>query len=311
MAGTQFNSTEPPTYLRLVLEGGQARLGEVPALDVAKLIEGAIRSIARSAELIAGRQPGQVGRRGAATENATRFVLRRIESGSVAIALDRPLATVDDGGLELDDPRLTELAVDRTLDALSGLELDAYIASGLATLADDLAIGSRYTSLRFEALGGGSGSRTAVLNRASSSRLRQIAAQTAQALSTAVVGTLVEADFERHTARLRTPDNQTVRVNFTEDHADEIQRALRHNAEFDGVVTFDNTTRQAIAVEMRSIRRTHQLGLNLDDSDYWRITSVATLAAEQGVAPVADMAEIHDSTATEDEINAFFEALEL
>lgn len=168
MAGTQFNSTEPPTYLRLVLEGGQARLGEVPALDVAKLIEGAIRSIARSAELIAGRQPGQVGRRGAATENATRFVLRRIESGSVAIALDRPLATVDDGGLELDDPRLTELAVDRTLDALSGLELDAYIASGLATLADDLAIGSRYTSLRFEALGGGSGSRTAVLNRASS-----------------------------------------------------------------------------------------------------------------------------------------------
>lgn len=61
--------------LQLVLEGGLARLGEVPALDVARLIEGSIRAIARAAEMIAGREPGQVGRRGSATENATRFVL--------------------------------------------------------------------------------------------------------------------------------------------------------------------------------------------------------------------------------------------
>ena len=53
--------------LQLVLEGGLARLGEVPALDVARLIEGSIRAIARAAEMIAGREPGQVGRRGSAT----------------------------------------------------------------------------------------------------------------------------------------------------------------------------------------------------------------------------------------------------
>ena len=38
--------------LQLVLEGGLARLGEVPALDVARLIEGSIRAIARAAEMI-------------------------------------------------------------------------------------------------------------------------------------------------------------------------------------------------------------------------------------------------------------------
>lgn len=80
----------------------------------------------------------------------------------------------------------------------------------------------------------------------------------------------MEADFERRTARLRTSSNRVVRVEFDDDHADEIQRALRQNAEFEGIVTFDPTTNQAVAVEMRSIRRTLQLGMDLDSGDYWR-----------------------------------------
>lgn len=297
--------------VRLVLEGGHAALGEVPAADVARLIEGAIRAIARAAEMIAGREPGQVGRRGAATENATRFVLRGIEAGSVAVVLGGPLATADGGGLELDDPRLTDMAVTSTLDSLSGAELDAYVARGLAELADDLAIGSRYNSLRFEVTGVDATRRTALLNRQARSRLRQIADQTPEAIPTALFGTLVEADFERLTARLRTSSNQSIQVRFTDDLSDDIQYALRENAELDGVVTYDPTTHRATAVETRAVRRTRQLGLDLDDSEYWRSLTVAQLAKEQGVGPVADPTALRDGEATDDEINGLFEALEL
>jgi hypothetical protein len=300
------------TEIRLVLEGGHAALGEVPAADVARLIDGAIRAIARSAEVIAGREPGQVGRSGTATENATRFVLRAIEPGSVAIVLGNPLPAADEtGGLDLDDPRLTDMALGSTLDSLSGIDLDAYVARGLADLADELAIGSRYTSLRFEITGPNATRRSAVLNRQARTRLRQIVEQSRHEVPTALVGTLVEADFERHTARLRTSNNTVVRVNFTEDHADEIQRALRQSAEFEGIVTFNPDTSQAIAVEMRAIRRTQQLGLDLDDSDYWRVATVADLAAEQGVEPVTDLSPLHDTEATDQEIDDLFEALHL
>ena len=298
--------------LQLVLEGGLARLGEVPALDVARLIEGSIRAIARAAEMIAGREPGQVGRRGSATENATRFVLDGIYAGSVAVQLHAPPSAPPSGdGMVLDDPRLTELALTSALDALSGMELDAYVARGLADLADDLAIGARYDSLRFVARGGSLGERSAVLNRSARTRLRQLADQMPSTAPTALTGTLVEADFERRTARLRTSSNRVVRVEFDDDHADEIQRALRQNAEFEGIVTFDPTTNQAVAVEMRSIRRTLQLGMDLDSGDYWRVMTVMELAAEQGVESVEDLAPMRDSEAATDEIDDFFEALQL
>lgn len=301
---------ERPLTLRLVLEGGQARLGEVPAVDVAHLIEGAVRAVARAAELISGREPGQVGRRGAPIENATRFVLTGVQPGSVAVLLGAPSTNASDG-LQLDDPRLTEMALTSTLDSLAGVELDAYIARGLADLADDLAIGTRYASLRFVAEGGSIGERSSVLNRAARGRLRQVADQTPSVAPSAIAGTLVEADFEQRTARLRTSANRRVRVEFSDDHADEIQRALRQKAEFDGVVTYDPSTNQAVAVEMRSIRRTQQLGLNLASTDYWVRSTIADLAEEQHVSHVGDLSTMRDDEASDDEIDRFFEALKL
>jgi len=314
MTSTDQDNTAVNTApsLRLVLEGGHARLGEVPAIDVARLIEGTIRAIARSAEVIAGREPGRVGRRGAPTENATRFVLTGVQSGSVAVLMRGPEQTSTGGvlGLELDDPRLTELALTNALDSLLGVEEDPYIARGLADLADELAIGTRYTRLRFEVQGGSAQTRSGVLNQATRARLHQVAERSTTTAPTAIAGTLVEADFERHTARIRTPSNRNVRVDFLDDHADEIQRALRQNAEFDGVVTFDPATNQAIAVEMRAIRRTHQLGLDLNDADYWDSVTIAEIADEQGVASV-DLAAIRDAAATPDGLDRFFEALRL
>lgn len=297
---------------RLVLEGGRARLGEVPAVDVARLIDGAIRAVARAAELITGREPGQVGRRGTATENSTRFVLAAINPGSVAVELLGPnQGAPANETLDLDDPRLTEMAVSSTLDSLLGVEMDAYIASGLADLADMLGIGSRYDTIRFVVSGGSTGDRSGVLNRSARTRLRQLANEAPSSATTAIAGTLVEADFESRTARLRTPANRRVKVEFTDDYADEIQQALRQNAEFDGIVTYDPSTSQAVAVEMRSIRRTHQFGLDLTSTDYWQHHDVGALAAERGIQPIGDLSEIRDLLVDSEEVDRFFEALEL
>lgn len=119
-------------------------------------------------------------------------------------------------------------------DALSGVETDAHVERGLADLADEIAIGARYTNLRFVARGGSIGERSGVLDRAARTRLGQLADQTPSTAPSAITGTLVEADFEQRTARLRTSANRRIRVTFSDDQANEIRRALRQNAEFDG-----------------------------------------------------------------------------
>ncbi len=294
---------------RLVLQGEEARLGRVPAADVTRLIDGAIRAVARAAELIAGREPGRVGRRGTTVENATRFRFVNVFSGSVGVLLRGPEIDAR-AGLDLDDPSLTELALASTIDSLSGGESDAYVARALADLADDLDIGSRYSGLLLDIAGQSIGERAATLDRSARTRLHRVAGRVPTMSTSVVSGTLVEADFERHTARLRTSANRPIRVTFDDVHADEVQQALRRQAEFDGVVTFDEPTRQVTAVELRAVRRTHQLGLDLDSAEFWRAPTIGELAREQGVGP-ADLETMQDDTATPEELERFFEALDL
>ena len=308
MASTDQPSSAPT--LRLVLEGEHAQIGDVDAADVTRLVDGAIRAVARAAEVIAGRQRGRVGRRGAATEAATRFRFGGIYAGSLGILLLAP----DDGArnlseLDLEDADLTQLALTNTLDSLVGNELDAYVAGGLADLADQLDIGRRHSALRFTMEGGSVGSRSAVLDSKTRTRLHRVAAAAPVTAPAGVGGTLMEADFERLTARLRTSDNRTVRVTFTAEQADDIQSALRQQAHFDGVVTFDATTNQATGIQLRAVRRTRQLGLDLDGGEFWTRPTIADLAAAQGVGP-ADLSAMRDDTLSSDEVDRFLEALD-
>lgn len=298
--------------LHVVLEGGSAELGAVPATDVARLIEGSIRSIARAAEILSGRLPKQVGRRGSTVETATRFVLEGIASGSVKVKLLAPSdINGNREGLSLEDDRLTDLAINKTMDSIEGRDLDTYLADGLAELGEELALGNRYQAVRFEFAKVNQATRSVALDYASTQRLRLTSSNTPRASTNTVGGTLVEADFERMTARLRTPSDRQIKVTFEDSQADDIHDALRQKAELEGVVKYDSTTKEAISVETRSITRTYRAALNLVEEEFWRNPSVLELAEEQGVVIQDNVSALYDQDATREEVDSFFEALGL
>lgn len=304
---------ERGVVLHVVLEGEAAQLDSIPAQDVARLIDGAIRAIARAAELITGRTPGQVGRRGAAIEAATRFRLVGIQAGSVDVILRSPdLAAVEDV-LDLEDDRLTELAVAQTLDAVEGGvgDVDPHLAAALAELGEELGVGSRYSDVRFDLHDSQHVRRTCRLDASARTRLREVSRRPRLAAATAVTGTLVEADFEKRTARLRTPNNRSVKVTFTDDNADAIQDALRRKAEFDGVVTYDARTQEALSVEMRSVVRADQTHLALDETGFWANQTVTDLATEQGVGVASRVTDLEGSDIDAKDADAFLVALSL
>ena len=296
--------------IRVELHGDGARLGEVPVADVVRLLDGTVRAFARAAEVLSGRRPGQVGRRGVPVEEATRFRLKALESGSIAVRLVIP-SDHDAAGLPLDDANLSELAIQETLDTLDDVTRDPYISEGLAEFADELGIGSRYDEIRFVRMNHNTSPRVAHLNSTACRRLRRLANTTPATIPSAITGTLVEADFERRTARLRTSDKRAIKVTFKSEHADDIHTALRSKAEFDGLITYDPTTNEANAVELRSVARTEQLSIERLDKEFWRAVSIEELSAEQNVDAVTDVEIFHDSSATDEEIDAFFRALDL
>ncbi len=125
-----------------------------------------------------------------------------------------------------------------------------------------------------------------------------------------MVGTLVEADFESHTAHVRTSDNTRVPVAFDEAQADEIQTWLRRQTELQGVVAYDPRTGRITSVELRRLVRPEQLEV-LDDGGqaFWRGRTIAELANEQGISEVADPNELFDGETSEDEAAAFLDAI--
>ena len=298
--------------LHVILEGGPAELGSVPAADVAHLIEGSIRSIARAAEVLSGRLPRQVGRRGSTVETATRFILEGIAPGSVAIKLRAPSDSNGNGeGLSLEDDRLIDLAINKTMDSIEGRDPDAYLADGLAELGEELALGNRYQVVRFEFAKINQETRSVALDHGSTQRLRKTSSNTPEASANTVGGTLVEADFERMTARLRTPSDRQIKVTFEDNQADDIHEALRQKAELEGVVKYDSTTKEAISVETRSITRTYRVALDLAEEDFWRNSTVFELAEEQGVVVKDNVSALYDEDASREEVDSFFEALGL
>jgi hypothetical protein len=109
-----------------------------------------------------------------------------------------------------------------------------------------------------------------------------------------LMGTLREADFDRRTARLHTATGETVTVDFPAELADQIQEALRGQAAFEGIITFDPTTRTVKRVELRRISNPEPLPF--DTSAFWDKTSVEGHAQPQGVQPATFEAPFADWT---------------
>jgi len=125
----------------------------------------------------------------------------------------------------------------------------------------------------------------------------------------AVVGVLVEADFEKRSARLRTPTHPAVLVSFTDDLDDDIYAALRQQATLQGEVAYDPNTNVARSVSLRSVAREEQLVLGVDKQAYWREMSLDDLARAQGVGGPIDPSSFRDADASDDERDAFMAAL--
>lgn len=169
----------------------------------------------------------------------------------------------------------------------------------------------RYPALTIEWRGTRGGRRKATFDGAGRARLaaRQEAATAPDAQHDRVVGTLVEADFERHTARVATSEGRPVTVTFAEDLADDIQRWLRRPGELEGRVEYDTRSGAASRVELHRIVRPVQLRVVPGDREFHRVHRVHDLAAEQGVVVVADLDALVDASATEAELKAFLDAL--
>ena len=293
--------------LEVRLVGGDAALGRVPASDVAHLILGVESAIARAAAGIAGREPGLSGRRGKAVEAASRLRLVAIEAGSVVPVLELP-DVPEEPGLGLADFRLGELALVDTVAVLTGELESGDVAKALVDLGDVLHLGATYDRVEFRSTLAHDG-RPAILNRSACRRLRHVIDRMAADEHGGVVGTLVEADFERNTARLRV-GRRKVNVAFGPALADDIHQALRQQASLQGRVTVDRQSGNATAVELRAIVRPLQRSLDeVHREDFWRERTLTEILTEENLQLLTSPAAVFDPSLSADEADAFVAAL--
>jgi len=299
--------------LRLRLSGEDAELGKVPARDVAQLILLVERAVMRAASAVVGRPKTAGGRPERVIAAAARFRLRGIESGSVVPILELPESPVSAGEqtLEVEAATLTEIALESLFAAAEGDEVDPVVAGALLDLTDKLQIGERYESLAFEFRSPRARApRTVEIDRAGRARLRELVERQEVALrEDTLVGTLVEADFEKRTARLRGPFQEAVSVSFPDELADDIHEALRQQATLLGKIAYDPETRVARSVRLQQITRGRQLTLGIDPDEFWTERSITELARAQGVVPATRPEELYDAGASEEERDAFMAAL--
>ena len=298
------------TRLVLRLTGGNARLGEVFASDLAHLLTGVERAVSRTADQIAGREPGKAGRLPKTVAKATKLRLTAINEGSLVLELAPP-DEPSDQTLDLDDTQLADSAIRTVIDVLDGSEIGFPAATAaLSELAENLDIGERYKALDFSQPG--NMPREAVLDATARRRLSEAARRrTHSDDSQTLVGILYEADFEKNTARLRTSFGDSVVVRFDDSHAPRIKEALREQARLQGSVTYDDTSASVISVELAEIDSVEQLELLADVGDFWVSHSLEDLADAQGVGVVDRIEVLRDETISDEEANAFLAALGL
>jgi hypothetical protein len=299
--------------VRVKLTGKEAQLGRVPAHDVAELLLGIERAVVRAAGHVVGRQVKDTGRWEATLASAARLRLVAIEAGSVVGVLELP--GVDDAnGFGLAATTLSELAWSEVLDSVTDHDDSRIdVVRAVAELGTKVGIGTRYEAVELideEARDEEVMIRTVRIDGPTYRQLRAVANSAPGTREAVVVGSLVEADFERMSARVRTPAGDAVVVEFDESLADSIQDALRRPMQFEGVVSYDPNTLVVRSVRIRAIKRPEQLLLISDPHDFWRRHSIAELAQLQGVGPVKDIETLHDHELSADDVDALFAALE-
>jgi hypothetical protein len=298
---------------RVKLDGEHARLGEVPAADVARLLLLLEKAAAQAAAVMLHQPKTTTGRYKGVIEQAVHFRLVAIEEGSVVPVLELPDPVPFDGEqtLGLDVISLGESAVEALLDAAQK-PTDPIIAKAILDVADGMYVGERYDAIVFDVPANGRRRqrRKVKVDGRVRKRLRTYVDATPPPLPRPddLVGVLVEADFERHTARLRTPTEAGIDVAFSDDQADDIQAALRQSSTVRGDVLYDAKTHTAKSVRLTEIVRGIEQ-LVLDPGEFWRELSFEDLAERQGSGRPADPDALYDAEATDDERDAVMAAL--
>jgi hypothetical protein len=301
--------------LRIRLEGANAELGRIPAADVAQLLLAIEKVLARAASVAVGRPSRKPGRRERVIGNAAHVVLRAIEAGSVVPVLELPGVDHDQSlqeGFQVDVAHLGELAAAQIFDVVSeDIDGHPYVVEALSELATKVRVGERYDSIEFELANSTIPRQPVALDIATSRRLRErVRLDKAAARQGMLVGTLVEADFESFTARLRSPEGQPVAVSFDPSMADAIHQALREPATVDGWITYDPASQEARSISLHRVMRADQMSLGIDIHAFQRRRTFAQLQKEQGVTGLFDVVEIHDSVSSEEQLEAYEEALQ-
>lgn len=305
---------DPSCVVRIIraeLTGRETTLGRVPAVDVARLIIGLERALARAAYIALGRTRGTLaGRHKAAIEQASRLRFLGIEQGSVVELLALPNGGVpSEGQLDVTVEHLAGHAFNELLQAIGsgGDGVDMHLAGAVALLGDDLGIGERNDKLMIGDADPKQPLRPpnnqVVLDYAVRMRMKWIASRAEHRQENVLVGTLVEADFEKFTARLRSQGGRSVIVSYQEDMADDVHQALRRPAQLIGEVAYDPQSAAARSIELRQVTRADQLAL--DDRIFYAERNVVEHAVEQGIRGPADLADLRDPEMTDEEREAF------
>jgi hypothetical protein len=297
--------------LRVKLAGEQAHFGRVPSADVARLLLLLEKAAAQAAAVILRQPKTTTGRYKGVIEQAVHFRLVAIEEGSVVPVLELPDPAPPELGttLEFEVVTLGESAVEALLDAATSPS-DPLIAKAILDVADGMFVGERYDAIVIDVASNGGARRQVTIDGEGRRRLRTFvdAAPAPTPRADDLVGSLVEADFEKCTARLRTPTQSAVDVSFSEEQADDIQAALRRRSTVRGDVLYDPTTNTARSVRLTEIVRGIEQ-LALDPDEFWNELSFAELAARQATGGPTYPDQLYDATATDEERDAVIAAL--
>jgi len=286
---------------RIVIEGGDADLGPIPAADIAKAIVHVESALAKAMGHATFKPVRRKGRWRRAIEDAVRFRFVAVEKGSIGLLCRLPDVRTPDDALGLHgDTTLGEMGLRIAIDAAANPDQERIdVVEVWADLGIDLGIGQRYTAFRIEGVNGTLSSAVRV-DGPQTARLRTFVRDTRLRSMKAdrVRGQLFEADFDKKTAKLRTPRG-IVEVTFADDLSDPIYEALRHQAEIVGDVEYDPRDHRATSVSARYVSPPVQLLA----SDFWDETPLAERLA--GRTPV-DVRELALTGVTDAEWAALF-----
>jgi hypothetical protein len=306
------------TIIRAAITGPEAEPGRIAAADVARLIIGLERAIRQAAYVALGRErPAATGRHTAAIERAAQLRFIGVESGSFVelLALPESGAPSEDE-LPISVETLSSAAFDQFLVAINDFEntsVDQQLAAAIARLAEELGIGERAQRVTISDASDDSSHRQAIIDQRVRVAMQQISRHPPKERSDVLVGRLVEADFERYTARLQPPAGGAVTVRFPPELSDEIQEALRRVATFEGLVSYDPRTSVAKSVQLQAISHGEQLALEFGEfgefGEFWQHRSIEDLREAQGIPGPVDVDDLYDADLSEEEREALYTAM--